>query len=83
VMSFREVVARAVHDTTCEEGVAPCPGKDEDIRLAAPLAKAISDGLKAAGYSIHRSGECVHPRIRAVDLGREMTLEEQRLVGLA
>ncbi len=79
--SFREVVARALHDHYCEgDSSEPCLGKELDIRSWSPISNSLAEGLKAAGYSIHRSGECVHPRTRRADLGREMTDEELKIV---
>lgn len=66
--TFRQVVraACARHDN-----VKPEPDD---------LARLIAEELKAAGYSIHRSGECVHPRTRRQDLGREMTPDEEMML---
>lgn len=79
--TFREVVAAALEEAGEQEGAVA-----GSLRLywidGADLAKALQAELKRAGYSIHRSGECVHPRTRASELGRPMTEEEQeRLLG--
>lgn len=67
--SFRQVVDRALDRVWPDEA-------DQEGFSTAEFAVALRDGLKAAGYSIHRSGECVHPRTRRGDLGRPMTAPE-------
>lgn len=58
--------------------------KETPLAIGKPLADRVGadllDRLKRAGYSIHRSGECVHPRSRRDELGRPMTEEERKLL---
>ena len=76
VTSFRQVVGSAL--SRAIEGTEATAGETRLVWInPADLAREIHDGLKAAGYSIHRSGECVHPRTRKANLGREMTEEEE------
>jgi hypothetical protein len=66
--TFREVVADALRDDRYTS------------RELDALARALREGLKRAGYSIHRSGECVHPRARRDSFGRPMTPEEEAML---
>lgn len=73
--TFREVVAKALER-------AHVAGVDLELSAFA-VARFLQEELKAAGYSIHRSGECVHPRgPKPSELGRPMTRDEAILVGL-
>lgn len=79
--SFRQVVGAGLDRAWVASNDAVGHARPPD--LATHLAREIADGLKAAGYSIHRSGQCVHPHTRREDLGRDMTPEEMAAVGLA
>lgn len=78
--TLREVVAAALDAAWLRSTDAVGQARPPD--LAGHLAPEIADALKAAGYSVHRSGECVHPRIRRDDLGREMTTGEMIALGV-
>lgn len=78
--SLRQVVSTALDRAWVASNDAHGMARPPD--LAGHLATEVRDGLKAAGFSIHRSGECVHPHTRPGDLGREMTEAERQAVGL-
>lgn len=70
--TFRAVVQEAFVETLrASEKPAEYPGI---------LAHKLRDILRREGYSIHRAGECIHPRGKVE--GREMTTAEMVAVGL-
>jgi hypothetical protein len=73
--TFRDVVRRALRETIDRE--TPLSVGDP---LADKVARRLREDLAAAGYSIHRSGECVHPRARRDSFGRPMTPEEEAML---
>lgn len=83
--TLREVVAVALSEAWIETEATRGKRKAREDELPVDtsiLARLVQSGLKAAGYSIHRSGECVHPRMRRDELGRPMTPEEARALGI-
>lgn len=70
--TFRAVVLEAFVATVKESE------KPEDY--PGILALRLRDILRREGYSIHRAGECIHPRGKVE--GRPMTTDEMVLVGL-
>jgi hypothetical protein len=74
--TFRAVVERALVEALRKE--------ENPKKLAGALALELRDGLRAEGYSIHRRGECVHPRgEKPAEIGRPMTEAEAMAAGLS
>lgn len=74
--TFRAVVERALVEALRKE--------ENPKKLASALALELRDGLRAEGYSIHRRGECVHPRgPKPSEIGRPMTEEEALAFGIS
>lgn len=74
--TFRQVVDRAL--------VAALKREEDPKKLSAALALELRDGLRAEGYSIHRRGECVHPRgQKPSEIGRPMTEAEALAAGIS
>ena len=80
--TFRQVVHDAVGEVAYQD-----TGSDWlelSSRELDHFARVLAAKLKAAGYSIHRAGECVHPRgPRPKEIGRPMTPDDIVLIGLA
>lgn len=80
--TLREVVAVAFAEAMAETEETKPKGGIRGTVDPSILARELQARLKAAGYSIHRSGECVHPRTRREELGRPMTPEELERLGV-
>lgn len=79
--TFREIVKSALDDGLRE--IADKDAPHEIARLPELVAENLRRGLKANGYEIHAVGSCVHPKVKAEELGRPMTDDEMILVGLS